>query len=209
LNIIPAIPLPVKIYRSDGRHFPAGDDCLLQELFHPMRTSGDVDSRYSIAHAIVPISQATRPHRLVDISEGYYILQGAGLMHVNDEAEAVSEGMFIFIPPGAVQWIENTGKTDLIFLAICDPFWMESNEITDSKNLQVHLPGDHIRFMQEAIREAIVGEEEGGIPIGSVLVRDGKIIGRGHNRRVQEDDPMMHAEIACLRSAGEPPCIPP
>ncbi|MCK4270550.1 MAG: nucleoside deaminase, partial [Methanogenium sp.] len=43
---------------------------------------------------------------------------------------------------------------------------------------------------------------EGGIPIGSVLVKDGEIIGRGHNRRVQYDDPIIHAEIDCLRDAG-------
>jgi cytosine deaminase len=58
------------------------------------------------------------------------------------------------------------------------------------------------KFMQEAIAEARKGMAEGGIPIGSVLVRDGKIIGRGHNRRVQENNPMKHAEIDCLINAG-------
>lgn len=57
-------------------------------------------------------------------------------------------------------------------------------------------------FMGEAIAEARRGLNEGGIPIGSVLVRDGKIIGRGHNKRVQDNDPMTHAEIDCLRNAG-------
>jgi creatinine deaminase len=57
-------------------------------------------------------------------------------------------------------------------------------------------------FMQEAIAEARKGLSEGGIPIGSVLVRDGTIIGRGHNRRVQEDNTMKHAEIDCLINAG-------
>ena len=57
-------------------------------------------------------------------------------------------------------------------------------------------------FMQAAIEEAEQGLAEGGIPIGSVLVRDGQIIGRGHNRRVQQDDPILHAEIDCLRNAG-------
>jgi cytosine/creatinine deaminase len=57
-------------------------------------------------------------------------------------------------------------------------------------------------FMREAIAEARKGMSEGGIPIGSVLVRDGKIIGRGHNRRVQEDNTMKHAEIDCLINAG-------
>lgn len=56
--------------------------------------------------------------------------------------------------------------------------------------------------MKEAILEARKGLSEGGIPIGSVLVKDDKIIGRGHNKRVQESDPVIHAEIDCLRNAG-------
>ncbi|MAT59688.1 MAG: nucleoside deaminase [Melioribacteraceae bacterium] len=57
-------------------------------------------------------------------------------------------------------------------------------------------------FMKAAIDEAKFGKNEGGIPIGSVLIKDGKIIGRGHNKRVQENDPIIHAEIDCLRNAG-------
>lgn len=57
-------------------------------------------------------------------------------------------------------------------------------------------------FMREAIKEARKGRDEGGIPIGSVLIRNNVILGRGHNRRVQEGDPIIHAEIDCLRNAG-------
>ena len=57
-------------------------------------------------------------------------------------------------------------------------------------------------LLEEALKEARKGLEEGGIPIGSVLVRDGKIVGRGHNQRVQKNDPMAHAEIDALRDAG-------
>jgi cytosine deaminase len=60
----------------------------------------------------------------------------------------------------------------------------------------------HRRFMQLALEEAHQSLAEGGIPIGSVLVRDRQIIGRGHNRRVQRGDPMAHAEIDCLQNAG-------
>jgi len=58
------------------------------------------------------------------------------------------------------------------------------------------------KFFQEAIQEAKMGSLEGGIPIGSVLVRDGEILGRGHNKRVQESNPVFHAEIDCLFNAG-------
>ncbi|MBF2096753.1 MAG: nucleoside deaminase [Gloeomargaritaceae cyanobacterium C42_A2020_066] len=57
-------------------------------------------------------------------------------------------------------------------------------------------------FMQAAIEEARQGLREGGIPIGSVLVKAGQIVGRGHNKRVQDGDPVTHAEIDCLRQAG-------
>ncbi|MGA2789176.1 MAG: nucleoside deaminase [Candidatus Bathyarchaeia archaeon] len=60
----------------------------------------------------------------------------------------------------------------------------------------------HQGFMKVAIEEAKLGMHEGGVPIGSVLVRNGKIIGQGHNRHIQERDPTSHAEIDCLRKAG-------
>ncbi len=57
-------------------------------------------------------------------------------------------------------------------------------------------------FLQAAIEEARHGLAEGGIPIGSVLVIDGKIVGRGHNRRVQRGSAILHAEMDCLENAG-------
>lgn len=58
------------------------------------------------------------------------------------------------------------------------------------------------RFLQAAIEEARQGLAEGGIPIGSVLVIDDKIVGRGHNRRVQKGSAILHAEMDCLENAG-------
>src|SRR4051812_6818507 len=57
-------------------------------------------------------------------------------------------------------------------------------------------------FMQAAIGAARKSRSEGGIPIGSAVVRDGKLVAIGHNKRVQESDPVTHAEIDCLRNAG-------
>jgi cytosine deaminase len=57
-------------------------------------------------------------------------------------------------------------------------------------------------LLRAAIEEAARGLEEGGIPIGSVLARDGKIVGRGHNRRVQRGSAILHAEMDCLENAG-------
>lgn len=61
---------------------------------------------------------------------------------------------------------------------------------------------DHQPFLNAAIEEARKGRASGGIPIGSVLVIDGKIIGRGHNQRVQHGSAIRHAEMDCLEESG-------
>lgn len=61
------------------------------------------------------------------------------------------------------------------------------------------------KFMQAAIDEAALGAKEGGVPIGSVLVYKGKIIGRGHNKRVQKGSTVLHAEMDALENAGRQP----
>ncbi len=60
-------------------------------------------------------------------------------------------------------------------------------------------------FMQAAIAEAQAGFDEGGIPIGSVIVHQGRIIGRGHNRRVQKGSPTLHGEMDAFENAGRQP----
>jgi cytosine/creatinine deaminase len=64
-----------------------------------------------------------------------------------------------------------------------------------------HANADHT-FMEDALNQAKRGFAAGGIPIGSVLVRAGKIIGSGHNQRVQHGDPIAHGEMECLKNAG-------
>lgn len=61
------------------------------------------------------------------------------------------------------------------------------------------------RFLAEALAEARLGLAEGGIPIGAVLVHRGKILGRGHNRRVQQGSAILHGEMAALENAGRQP----
>jgi cytosine/creatinine deaminase len=57
-------------------------------------------------------------------------------------------------------------------------------------------------FMQLAIEEAKKSRSQGGIPIGSVLIKDGKVVASGHNKRVQENNPILHGEMDCLNNAG-------
>ena len=61
---------------------------------------------------------------------------------------------------------------------------------------------DHAYFMAIAREEAAKSLSQGGVPVGSVLVRDGKIVAQGHNQRVQMGDPIAHGEMDCLRKAG-------
>lgn len=61
-------------------------------------------------------------------------------------------------------------------------------------------------WLDEAVAEAVAGRDQGGIPIGAALVAaDGTVLGRGHNRRVQDDDPSAHGETAAFRDAGRQP----
>ncbi len=60
-------------------------------------------------------------------------------------------------------------------------------------------------YLDAAVAEAMAGLDEGGIPIGSVLVHEGRIIGRGHNRRVQRGSAILHGEMDALENAGRLP----
>ncbi|MFT6397308.1 MAG: tRNA(adenine34) deaminase [Bradymonadia bacterium] len=59
-----------------------------------------------------------------------------------------------------------------------------------------------IGFMDEALREAKLAEDAGDVPVGAIIVFDGEIVGRGHNRRVVNNDPLAHAEVEALRDAA-------
>ena len=111
---------------KDCTEFSAGDSSILRELLHPDKM--DLQIRYSLAYAKVPAGQKTMPHKL-KTSEVYYVLSGSGLMHIDREEHNVSTQCAVYIPPGATQFIENTGNTDLEFLCIVDPAWQESDEI--------------------------------------------------------------------------------
>ena len=103
----------------------AGDKTTLRELLHPDKA--DLKIRYSLAHAIVKPGQSSLPHRL-KTSEVYYILEGEGIMHVDDESAAVHAGQAIYVPPNSNQHISNTGDFDLRFLCIVDPAWQPQDE---------------------------------------------------------------------------------
>ncbi|MBN1507100.1 MAG: cupin domain-containing protein [Sedimentisphaerales bacterium] len=110
---------------KDCEQFVAGDSSILRELLHPDKA--DVAIRYGLAHAGIGPGERTKAHRL-RTAEVYYILRGRGRMHVGAETADVDADCAIYIPPGSVQSIENTGNDELVFLCIVDPAWMESDE---------------------------------------------------------------------------------
>lgn len=112
-------------YLKDCKEFIAGDDSILRELLHPEKAG--VQIRYSLAHAEVRAGQKTIPHKLKS-TEVYYITEGHGLMYIDDESSEVGPGCVVYIPPNSIQYIENTGNSDLKFLCIVDPAWKEDDE---------------------------------------------------------------------------------
>jgi mannose-6-phosphate isomerase-like protein (cupin superfamily) len=105
--------------------FISGDKAILCELLHPGKSPLAI--RFSLAHAVVKPGKATLPHRL-KTSEVYYVLSGSGMLHINMETAKVRSGHAAYIPPGSVQFIENTGRFDLVFLCIVDPAWRSEDE---------------------------------------------------------------------------------
>ena len=112
-------------YLKDCREFVAGDGSILRELLHPEKA--EVSVRYSLAHAKVEAGQLTKPHKLTS-SEVYYVIAGKALMHIDRESLEVGPECAVYIPPNAVQYIENTGNCDFEFLCIVDPAWRPEDE---------------------------------------------------------------------------------
>ena len=117
----------MKVYHhKDYPEFLAGDATHLREILHPDKM--DIALRYSLAHAVVKPGETSFKHAL-KTSEIYIILEGKGRMVIDEEAQEVTKGHVVYIPPNAIQCIENIGTGDLIFYCIVDPAWREEDEI--------------------------------------------------------------------------------
>ena len=110
---------------KDRNEFNAGDGSMLREILNPKKQPLLIS--YSLARAIVGPKQRTQRHQLMH-SEVYYIISGTGLMQIDEEQEPVKKDDAVYIPPGAIQSIENTGDDPLIFLCIVDPAWQSAIE---------------------------------------------------------------------------------
>ena len=111
---------------QEGHHFQAFDHTTLCELIHPARDG--LALPYSIAHAVLKPGTASLPHFLKESSEVYFILEGQGEMHIDNESAAVVQGQAVYIPLGSKQYIQNIGTDDLKFLGIVHPVWRKEDE---------------------------------------------------------------------------------
>ena len=110
---------------KDCEEFMSADEAVLRELLHPDKA--DLKIGYSLAHAVVKPGDTTVTHRLKS-AEVYYVLSGDGEMSIDNEIASVCQHQAIYIPPGSVQKIKNTGYDDLVFLCIVDPAWKPEDE---------------------------------------------------------------------------------
>ena len=106
--------------------FAAEEGTQIKQIFAPADTDNLI--RFSIAHCTINPGKVSKPHSM-KTSEVYYILQGKGIMHMNEEQKPVIKDEAIFIPPNARQFLENNGDVDLIALCIVDPAWVAEDEV--------------------------------------------------------------------------------
>lgn len=109
-------------------YFKALDKTILCELLHPKNEKEELKIDYSIVHAVLKAGESSITHKLKTSVEVYYILEGKGIMHIDDESEEVMPGQAIYIPANSSQYIQNTGNNELKFLAIVYPMWKEEDE---------------------------------------------------------------------------------
>ena len=115
-----------KISLNDCQEFVAGDNTFLREILHPAKKR--CKNKYSLAWFRVPASKKTFKHSLTS-SETYYIISGKGLMSINDKKFEVIANDTIYIPPNAVQCIENLSDSEeIVALCIVDPAWKKEDE---------------------------------------------------------------------------------
>jgi mannose-6-phosphate isomerase-like protein (cupin superfamily) len=111
---------------NDCKEFIAGDKTILREMLHASK--GNYSIGYSLAHASLKPGNSSTTHAL-KTSEVYFIIEGKGEMHIDNEVKVVEVNDTVYIPPNAKQFIKNIGETDLKFICIVDPAWKIEDEI--------------------------------------------------------------------------------
>jgi len=110
---------------ADCPEFLAGDHTVLRELVHPAKEK--LPLGYSLAHGTLPTGQRSKPHVLAS-SEVYYFIAGQGRFTIGSETCSIEAGSIVYVPPGGIQSLENTGSSEIEFLCLVDPAWRIEDE---------------------------------------------------------------------------------
>tara|TARA_B100000029_G_scaffold337862_1_gene330101 strand:- start:387 stop:746 length:360 start_codon:yes stop_codon:yes gene_type:complete len=98
----------------------------IKQIYDPQNTQNGI--RYSIAQSTLQPGKKSKQHKM-KTSEVYFVLEGKGVLHIDDESILVEEHQSIFVPPFSLQYLENTGTKELKVLCIVDPAWRKDNEV--------------------------------------------------------------------------------
>jgi len=97
----------------------------IKQYFHPHNTLNGIN--YSLAQFSLESGKKSKLHKMSS-SEIFYVLEGSGILHINDESHQLEKDDSAYVPPNAKQFIENSGITDLRFLCIVEPAWKPEDE---------------------------------------------------------------------------------
>jgi len=111
---------------SEIPSIPGNEGTAIKQHFHPQNTLNGI--RFSLAEFTLEVGKKSYPHKLKS-SEVYFILEGKGVLHVNEEFFEMTKGDSAYVPPMSEQFIENSDKVDLRFLCITDPAWKAEDDI--------------------------------------------------------------------------------
>ena len=108
--------------------FEGNEGTQIKQIISPGDTNNSI--RYSLAHCTISPGKSSKPH-IMKTSEMYYILQGKGIMYIDEEERQVNQNDLIFVSPMSKQFLENNGEVDLTVLCIVDPAWKQEDEILE------------------------------------------------------------------------------
>ena len=113
---------------EESKSFLGEEGTEIRQIFHPNNTLNGIS--FSLAHSIILSGKRSKPHKMKS-AEVYFVLQGEGIIHVDDEVRKIQQNESVYVPPMSRQFLENTGDLDLKVLCIVDPAWRQKDEIVD------------------------------------------------------------------------------
>lgn len=117
--------LIIKRTLAECQEFLAGDHTILRELLHPTKQA--VRLGYSLAHGRLAPGRRSKRHALTS-AEVYFFIAGQGRFTIDHETCPVEAGSIVYVPPGGIQSLANTGKIEVEFLCLVDPAWKAEDE---------------------------------------------------------------------------------